>query len=83
MSDLYRFCIYCEADCEGPDPEHTDGCPFSTDVWPVSGEEPGGVACMDCGHPFAPGAFYTHRWIEEDVGEVICLGCAALEELAA
>lgn len=78
-----RFCIYCEADCDEADPAHTDGCPLRTDVFAVSGDEPGGITCMDCEQPFEPADHYTHRWVEEDIGEVICLGCAAWEALAA
>jgi hypothetical protein len=102
--DLYRFCIYCEADCDEEDPEHAVDCPSTTGVFPVTkrmlvsindeGElEHSGMNCMDCEDSFAAGDHYTHRHVgrgalapgmaEADVYEVICLGCAAMEALAA
>lgn len=47
------------------------------------------MVCMDCKATFEPGDHYTHRWVGEadmgfgshPVGEVICLGCAALAEI--
>lgn len=59
----------------------------------------GGMTCMDCGEPFKLGDFYTHRVVTDGdrigriipseliedapVGEVICLGCAALADAKA
>jgi len=35
-----------------------------------------GMCCMDCGVAFKVGDFYTHRAIDDNAGEVVCLGCA-------
>lgn len=37
-----------------------------------------GMVCMDCGTPFAVGDSYAHRQTEDDVFEVVCIGCAVL-----
>jgi len=74
MSDPYRFCIYCEADCYEEDPEHGDDCPSTTGVFPVTkrmlvsinaeGElEHSGMRCMDCADPLAVGDHYAHRHV--------------------
>jgi hypothetical protein len=83
--DPFRYCVYCGADCYEDEPQHTDGCPSRTDVFPAEPDDD--MVCMDCGAPFGPGDFYTHRWGEPldgtPCGDVICLGCAAHAELLA
>lgn len=37
-----------------------------------------GMVCMDCGTSFAVGDSYAHRQTEDDVFEVVCVGCAVL-----
>ena len=37
-----------------------------------------GMICMDCETPFALGDTYTLRQAEDDIYEVVCLGCAVL-----
>ncbi len=92
--DLFRFCIYCEADCYEEDPEHTDDCPSTTGVFPVTkrmlvsinaeGElEHSGMNCMDCKDSFGVGDHYTHRHAGGNVYDAICLGCAALATVGA
>ncbi len=74
MTDLYRFCVFCEADCYEEDPEHADDCPSTTGVFPVAkrdlvsinaeGElEHSGMRCMDCEDSFAAGDHYAHRHV--------------------
>lgn len=84
----FRYCIHCSVDCEEYEPEHGPECPQTTGLWPVTEQELGmrgpndpyahGMRCMDCGDEFALGDFYAHRRIEDDVFEVVCVGCAAL-----
>lgn len=37
-----------------------------------------GMICMDCEAPFALGDTYAHRQTEDDIFEVVCVGCAVL-----
>ena len=40
MSDDFRWCVHCGADCEldADLQEHAADCPFSTGVWPMQAE---------------------------------------------
>jgi hypothetical protein len=89
VNDPFRWCVYCEADCYEDDPRHDDDCPSLTGLYPIDGAEfwpHGPVACIECGEPFAPGDHYVLRDVESGlitprpaIGEVTCLGCAALQ----
>jgi hypothetical protein len=37
-----------------------------------------GMICMDCGVEFKLGDVHARRQVEEDVFEVVCLGCRVL-----
>ena len=75
VSDPFRFCIYCEADCYEEDPGHADDCPSTTGVFPVREEDAGPqcphcgeridgeMHCADCDQPLRVGDHYTHRHI--------------------
>jgi hypothetical protein len=39
-------CIYCQANVEEREPDHASDCPFETNVWPNSINEP--IVCYDC-----------------------------------
>ena len=88
--DLFRWCIYCGADCYEDEPEHDAACPMLTGLYPVREEELG--RCSSCGHPermtlcadceqaLDVGDFYLYRQLEDagpDVFEKVCVGCAA------
>lgn len=90
---LWRWCIYCQADCWADEIEHRDDCATNTGLYPVRGPDLGplahcpecshewrlyGMRCMDCGCEFKEGDITARRWIESDVCEVVCVGCAAL-----
>lgn len=89
MNVDFDICIYCGADgCEYGTAVHADDCPSETGVFPITVEDSkcfacgaatGSMHCMDCNAELKLGDHYTHRWIEDDVGEIVCLGCAALE----
>lgn len=62
-------CIFCGAwGCETETAEHAKDCPFSTGLWPVTGdpnEEPGGIHCCECHEEIAPGDCYVHTRTED------------------
>jgi hypothetical protein len=84
----YRFCVWCNADCEETDPEHDERCPQTTGLYLVTPGDLGvrgpddpyahGMCCMDCGHEFAAGDTYAKRPVSEDVLEIVCVGCRVL-----
>ncbi len=85
-------CIYCGAPWPDPvlDIEHRPDCPFNTYLFPVLAQdiEPHGFCCFRCGESFKVGEFFTHIPYEDESGhthdeivEVVCLSCAAKEEL--
>lgn len=94
---LYRWCVYCKADCWVDEPEHSAGCPSSTGVYEVRyerchppcehcGKRPDpAIRCSECECLLALGDKYTHRQLDDIAGvpvyEPICLGCAAREAL--
>ena len=100
LEDRYRWCVFCGADC-WVSPEfqsHADDCPSVTGVFPVRGEELGGLCescgepsrsmgCCRCDHTFSLGEHY-HRLRIPDTDdsmpgyEVVCAGCAAHAELS-
>lgn len=88
MSEPFRYCVWCNADCFDDEPEHARDCPQVTSLYPVTEQSLGmrgpddpyahGMTCMDCETPFKLGDTYTHRQIEDDVFEVVCLGCSVV-----
>jgi hypothetical protein len=92
--DPFRYCVFCGADCYEDEPEHAADCPSSTGVYPFTEkdmtcpyckrplEERHRMLCSECEAPFEIGDHYTHRQIDDDVYEPICLGCAAKEATA-
>lgn len=75
----YRFCIYCSADCFEDEPKHGPGCPTITGLYPTTNQDlEWGVTCMDCNTEFKDGDFYAIREIDENVHEVVCIGCRIL-----
>ena len=85
--DPFRYCVHCNADCYDDDPEHAEDCPASTGVWPVRekdllpcsncGHPHNQMFCMDCREELKAGDRYMHRQVDDDVYEIICVGCAA------
>lgn len=80
MSDIdreaepFRWCVYCDADCEVEEPEHAATCPSSTGVFPVREQDVLcrgckqtylGMRCSECDAEFQVGDHYTHRRIGE------------------
>ena len=76
MTDPFRFCVYCAADCYADEPDHAPTCPSVTGVYPVRPEDLGpkcnhcgeralGMTCMDCGDELKVGDHYMHRVVEE------------------
>src|SRR5689334_6695184 len=76
----YRWCVYCDADCDVDEPEHTAECPSSTRVYHVR-YEADSPPCEKCGHRRSPaircsecgcvlelGDPYTHRRDGETTG---------------
>lgn len=69
--DLFRYCIYCGADCEASSVEHAEDCPQATGLYPVIDQDLGprcskcgyeeGMCCSACGHSFQRGEFYVLR----------------------
>lgn len=86
--DPFRWCIWCNCDCYEDEPDHRFDCPSQTGLRPITPRELGmrgpndpyahGMACMDCGTPFRVGDFAAHRSIEDDIYEVVCVGCRVL-----
>jgi hypothetical protein len=85
-------CVLCGVDIRTE--EHAADCPSTTGVFTITHrdldmrvcpkcqhEYPGdrAPACGRCHKAFVIGDAYTHIKIAEDIGEVVCLGCAALE----
>lgn len=93
--DPFRYCVHCGADCYEDDPEHAADCPQSTGVYEVQLEannkpceccgyyDDPPMLCSECEEPLYLGDHYTHRQIESDIYEPICLSCAAHEALTA
>lgn len=44
----FRWCVYCDADCDLPEPPHEDDCPQVTGIYPVRDEDCG-PPCAHCG----------------------------------
>ncbi len=86
-----KSCIYCGA--PWPDPvleiEHLPTCAFKTRVFPVLEQDlVHGFRCLRCSESFKVGEFFTHIPFEDesghthdDINEIVCLSCAAKEEL--
>jgi hypothetical protein len=84
--DLYRFCVFCGADCHADEPDHAAECPSTTGVFPVREEDFGPkcvhcgkgafgpMHCMDCGSELGLGDHYMHR--EIDPGDPLLGGAA-------
>lgn len=71
MSDAYRYCVHCGADCHADEPDHAADCPFLTGVWPVRVEKhcescscDPAILCCDCGARLGVGDFYMLREVE-------------------
>ena len=73
-AEPFRWCVYCDADCYMPEPEHAEGCPSSTGVFPVREDDVLchgckktylGMRCSDCETEFKVGEHYTHRQVGE------------------
>lgn len=79
----YRYCVWCGTDCDdfpGPHPEHTQECPLETGVFPISVRDlRDQLRCLDCNELFKPGDYYVQVREEQDIAEIVCLGCGALE----
>lgn len=61
VPDMFRFCVYCDADCYDEDGDalpkdevdHRPDCPTVTGLYPVRPEDHGPeVTCPKCGHQF-------------------------------
>lgn len=84
MSQQYRWCIFCEADCYVSNPEHNFACPISTGLWPVSQSDYDmDMCCGMCPYIFELDDCYMHVDIHThkisstgDILEVVCIGCA-------
>lgn len=68
----FRWCVFCDADCEVDEPDHADDCPSTTGVYPVREQDvlcPGckqthmGMRCVECEAEFEVGDHYTHRHV--------------------
>ena len=78
--DLYRWCVYCQADCWVDEPEHAADCPSNTGIWPVR-ERDGALCphcgkdtllpihCIDCGAELNVGDHYAMR--DSETGEQV------------
>ena len=80
-----HLCRFCGVDLEdalgdlAPDDDHASDCPVNTDIWPVEQSDlTHGLRCMDCKSELAMGDSYTHRRVEFDVYDIVCLGCGVL-----
>lgn len=75
-AEPFRWCVYCDADCDVDEPEHAAACPSTTGVYPVEREGPDkrpcehcgklpnvGFRCSDCDCLLGLGDHYTHRRI--------------------
>jgi hypothetical protein len=70
-AEPFRWCIYCDADCEQSSPEHADDCSSVTGLYPVIEQDmtprcpkcgyTAGMSCSQCGHDFSLGEFYVLR----------------------
>jgi hypothetical protein len=67
----FRWCVYCDADCETDEPEHGPSCPSSTGIYPVEVHKhcetcscDGSFLCSSCDTELQVGDFYMHREIE-------------------
>ncbi len=75
-------CIYCNAPwfVFSLDPEHKDGCPMVTEIYPVLPVDlahEDGFACGKCNTPFKLGDLYkaVSQPDEEDIYVAVCLPC--------
>lgn len=90
---VFRWCVYCHADCWSDEIEHLAECATITGLYPIRGADLGplakcpccnhewrlyGMRCMDCGSEFKEGDISAQRWIGSDVCEIVCVGCAVL-----
>jgi len=79
-------CVYCGGRVrEGWAPQHAADCPSLTKLFPVTLRDLwpyGPSSCMTCETQFWPGDHYTLRLTDNEVSEVVCLGCAAHDSLA-
>lgn len=50
----FRYCIYCNADCDATDPEHAGTCPSVTGRYPIEirGPHPEPASCSRCERTF-------------------------------
>jgi hypothetical protein len=66
----FRWCVYCDVDCDVEKPEHTAECPTNTGLYPVRERDLGpvcehcgkpslGMSCWICGEVFVVGDFYV------------------------
>ena len=87
MSDPdYRYCKYCGTDCDdfpGLKPDHSQECPFETGLFPVSAQDMRDqLQCMDCDVPFKPGDYWVQVREDQDVAQIVCIGCGMLEAIS-
>jgi hypothetical protein len=83
----FRWCVFCDADCDVDEADHADDCPSSTGIYPVEVHKhcetcscDGTTFCCDCGAELRVGDFYMHREIEAE-GPLPGLAGAAVYEV--
>lgn len=89
----WRWCVYCDADCEVDEPEHATDCPSETGLYPVEQRDVPAGACEKCGHynqvgmlcaecncELKVGEFYALQSTDDDdIRVVVCVGCQILK----
>lgn len=74
-AEPFRWCIYCDADCEASSPEHAEDCPLTTGLFPVTEQDmtprcpqcgyTAGMACAACLRRLALGDSYVLRDVSD------------------
>lgn len=72
MTDPYRRCVHCQADCYVDDPAHAGDCPQTTGLFPAEL----GHCCTRCHTELD--VYVCLPIADTDLLEVCCVGCAAL-----
>lgn len=83
--DLYRWCIYCKADCWLATQKHAPYCPVSTGLWPITQSDyDNDMCCGCCFEKFELDEYcmqldtqINQVVLHGNVLEIICIGCAA------
>ncbi len=74
-------CVYCNAPwfVFSLDPEHKDGCPMATEIYPVLKEDlqGDGFVCEKCDKPFVLGEIYkaVSQAGTDDTYATVCMPC--------